>query len=766
MLNLIDQIISVFSDRKFVFIVGSISTSNLPKQIYNAFKQDSIHLHNFDLDIDLIESPSSVGVVKDKNYILDVVPNSVRIMGNSSFKVDTIFTEQGTLERYLAEIKENGYTLIYFRDEAHIGAESRNTKVKPTLGIFETHMQNAADFILKVTATPELSASSALVEIKESDLREDNLQLLKLHSSYNTNLVANTDYDYIGILNVACKHFIDIKQKYHNDSQLQGVNPAMLIQIESAPSSRDPIEKIQLKNDYDSKIEHIINVLNQHNLTYAYYTSDKKIISIRFKDNWDLYDISDNLSAIDVIIFKVGPATGWNIPRACMLVQLREVCSKALSIQTIGRIKRNPVPNKNLNYNSIANTYFIYSNRDYDITRVEVREATLKKDYEFEKFFIGELIASNSTVSLDSQFWIEYNKMAIKYLNDIFYSNNNFDNVKIAMFFTNHLQQYFSQYENKRCFITKQYRYGAANLIASDNTIRNILDLELYNLDTKRNYQKNITVLIDQYLTNLYQQYISSKDIKAYFNNIGIRNNYSLYKQFFWFIINNLIFPELHQIFNKASKIINNTVSYNLSDTKLLPQKIEIFNCNSQNSIHETDSKFAYEIKNAPIKQFPLDSQPEYIFAKKLLTYLNKHSDVKVWTRNPIRDGINFEYLTDQMQIANSYPDFLVKKGKHTIYIEVKSYLNDINPLKTEHIYNSFKNYISQLEKQRNQKQDIPQISFLIALVEERTIHYAGFSTVTTLNVKLKPNEHVQANEHLHNRIKASYLLDFKDLFI
>lgn len=46
-------------------------------------------------------------------------------------------------------------------------------------------------------------------------------------------------------------------------------------------------------------------------------------------------------SDIDVIIFKFAIATGWNIPRACILSQYRNIQSDNLKIQTLGRVLRN-----------------------------------------------------------------------------------------------------------------------------------------------------------------------------------------------------------------------------------------------------------------------------------------------------------------------------------------------------------------------------------------------------------------------------------------
>ena len=45
---------------------------------------------------------------------------------------------------------------------------------------------------------------------------------------------------------------------------------------------------------------------------------------------------------IDVIIFKMVISEGWDIPRACMLYQVRDSQSKQLDEQVLGRVRRNP----------------------------------------------------------------------------------------------------------------------------------------------------------------------------------------------------------------------------------------------------------------------------------------------------------------------------------------------------------------------------------------------------------------------------------------
>nr|WP_307926230.1 hypothetical protein [Mycoplasmopsis bovis] len=100
-----------------------------------------------------------------------------------------------------------------------------------------------------------------------------------------------------------------------------------------------------------------------------------------------LKSISKNNSDVDVVIFKIGPATGWNIPRACMLVQLRKVCSPSLSTQTIGRIMRNPNPEFIKDQNHIGLQYYYYSNiENKSNNRITYR---LKDEFKSEQFKVA-----------------------------------------------------------------------------------------------------------------------------------------------------------------------------------------------------------------------------------------------------------------------------------------------------------------------------------------------------------------------------------------
>ena len=133
-------------------------------------------------------------------------------------------------------------------------------------------------------------------------------------------------------LNDALTKFEQIRTDYIN---LLGVNPCFIIQI----SNKEKAEE-ELKNN-------IMPALKNHQELKWVYINDK---SGETNDNglkklpvskWKNY-MKGKESTISVIIFKMVISEGWDIPRACMLYQIRDSKSKQLDEQVMGRVRRNP----------------------------------------------------------------------------------------------------------------------------------------------------------------------------------------------------------------------------------------------------------------------------------------------------------------------------------------------------------------------------------------------------------------------------------------
>jgi type III restriction enzyme len=88
---------------------------------------------------------------------------------------------------------------------------------------------------------------------------------------------------------------------------------------------------------------------------------NKKLAVWLSEDKTDnLKDIEKYDSEVEILIFKQAIATGWDCPRAQILVMFREIKSITFEIQTVGRIMRMP---ELFHYeNDELNNAYVYTN--------------------------------------------------------------------------------------------------------------------------------------------------------------------------------------------------------------------------------------------------------------------------------------------------------------------------------------------------------------------------------------------------------------------
>ena len=117
----------------------------------------------------------------------------------------------------------------------------------------------------------------------------------------------------------------------------------------------------------------------EQNGKFAEWTADKK--------SKDLDDIASADNKIEFLIFKQAIDTGWDCPRAHILVKFRESHSEKFEIQTVGRILRMPeqkhYPNENLNRGYIYTNVqsIIVKKEEYNPNIIKHLKATRKDSY-------------------------------------------------------------------------------------------------------------------------------------------------------------------------------------------------------------------------------------------------------------------------------------------------------------------------------------------------------------------------------------------------
>lgn len=308
MADFMNRVIS--SNPNVVFIVSTLSKSNLAQQNYESFQKLTENGTFTNINPFLINSDSS-----GEGSLYIPTDYNVYVLPRDLYKDSSKLKKEGTFLNFLKSLvgdtfmNNSGKTVYLIKDECHI-ATSNLDELK------EYFLQ-----IINFSATPKLSRKQEPdVEISNTDA--ENAKLIKSVEQCNEN----------DSLNDALDKFEKIRTNYIN---LLEVNPCFIIQI----SNKDKAEE-ELKNNIMPALE------NHQDLKWVYIndkggeTNDnglKKLPVSKWKDY-----MKEKSSTISVIIFKMVISEGWDIPRACMLFQIRDSKSKQLDEQVMGRVRRNP----------------------------------------------------------------------------------------------------------------------------------------------------------------------------------------------------------------------------------------------------------------------------------------------------------------------------------------------------------------------------------------------------------------------------------------
>ena len=117
----------------------------------------------------------------------------------------------------------------------------------------------------------------------------------------------------------------------------------------------NPLVIIQLPSMSEDLIQKIEKYLNKQGFTY-----DNGLLAIWLADRKEnIEKISENTSEQCFLIMKQAISTGWDCPRAKVLVKIRENMHEDFEIQTLGRIRRMP---EGIHYgNELLDNCYLYT---------------------------------------------------------------------------------------------------------------------------------------------------------------------------------------------------------------------------------------------------------------------------------------------------------------------------------------------------------------------------------------------------------------------
>lgn len=628
---------------KTMVVIASISDAELPRAFANKISEYKKYMPFKKFEVEHRESPSNSNNLKIESVApFNLENNKVLVFGTSSFGKNKLFNTQGILDNFLSEAKLQKWKLIYIRDEAHKGGAKPKQTEEKEFESFDQKLTAASSFSIQMTATP--NGAYPVLELSAEDLMTDNVYLLK-----NEAIVNPFDREITGmesVLESAINKFKSIQEEYKD----LGIRPAMLIQIDSK-------RKDQTDEDHEKAISRILNYIEKHtSFNYLFYTSDKKENNCKADKTLE-YATKSN-SIYDVIIFKVGASTGWDIPRACMLVQLRDVSSETLNIQTIGRIKRNPIPG--LLKNSITDKYYIYS--DYQESTRSLEGYHLKDKFRTLNMYSGSLVIEKEL------FEEQYISSAWEYIldSDIVIQVEETQKAKVIE------------------YTTQTFR-GDVHTATIKNRISNAMRLKIW---VTNFINQNQTILPDQLLRKI-KKYCLDNNLKYDIFIFELRGRTSEFKS----------------IYNGAYESSQKNDKYKIDKSNTPMSFYQIWRDNNDKNVIDVSdlSEYGYElvidVNKAKKNLQYLDSFPEKEAIETILDYIDVDfikQQIKFIAKMPtLGSKIYFEYFnSDDVSVHKSFIDFaIVTNDNRVLMVEIKGH-DDYDPEKTKSLIKSYSKYM------------------------------------------------------------------------
>lgn len=263
--------------------------------------------------------------------------------------------EHRNLFKALRATAEEGTALIVVIDESHWGMDAAGTgalldeidAIHPALRIEASATPTRATTPQGRAAHRQFDAFVDLADVIDSGMLAKEI---RVNTGLANRLDALSEDDRAGttgealVLDAAWERLVDLTRRYARIGS--PVRPLLLVQIPDGAAGSAKLDSIE---------DHFANLgATRDNGQLAVWLANDKTPDLDVIARFD--------SPAKVIVFKQAVATGWDCPRAQVLVAFREMHSEIFSIQTVGRILRTP---ERKHYDdSELDVAYIYANID------------------------------------------------------------------------------------------------------------------------------------------------------------------------------------------------------------------------------------------------------------------------------------------------------------------------------------------------------------------------------------------------------------------
>ncbi len=221
-------------------------------------------------------------------------------------------SERTSFLEHIGRALEEGLSFVIIVDESH---QHDTIKAGDIMSFFQ------AGKIIRCSATPKKFKNAELIEIPEEEVIAEGLikKVLVINEDFAQNISVESQTGYL------LGRALEKQQQLHAEFLRRGssIHPLIIVQI---PNRSDILED-EVERYFEAK------GLTYENGQLAIWLSNRK---------QNLEGIEEPDAKPAAVIIKQAVATGWDCPRAHILVKLRDNMSETFEIQTIGRIRRMP----------------------------------------------------------------------------------------------------------------------------------------------------------------------------------------------------------------------------------------------------------------------------------------------------------------------------------------------------------------------------------------------------------------------------------------
>lgn len=228
--------------------------------------------------------------------------------GNNALKD----SERTNFLEHIRNALNDGLRFVIIVDESH---QNNTIKADEIIQYFHTEK------IIRCSATPKGIAKAEIIEIPEEDVITAGLikKLLVINQDFPQTV--ETEDQTAFLLEKALQKQRELRAEFLQRNT--DINPLIVIQI--------PNKSEILQDGVERYLE--TQGLTYENGQLAVWLSDR---------HENLEGIEEPNASVSAVIIKQAVATGWDCPRAHILVKLRDNMDETFEIQTIGRIRRMP----------------------------------------------------------------------------------------------------------------------------------------------------------------------------------------------------------------------------------------------------------------------------------------------------------------------------------------------------------------------------------------------------------------------------------------